>query len=342
MEKNKISRREFLNYLSKSSFTLATLGTSIFAASCAKQEMSRIGLNNRFISDGKPLLIIVEGNNIKKMLNIGIEALGGFKKFVKSKNVAIKPNVTWSQPYPVTTDIVLLEEIIMQAKAANCAESTICDGPSSKGIHAHYIFYSLGYLELTKKHKVKVKCIDPVRGTEFVKVRNNKWKINPSLLISKHIQNADIVINTAIPKRHHAADFTCALKNCFGCVYDTFRMYAHKHLSMKKEEGQIYFDRTLAEFADAVRPDLTIVDARSMLIKEGPSIKGKAEVKKGVNRLIISEDMVAVDSYCAQLMEQYDNTFHSNRRVAQQIQYAENLGLGVGDLNKVKIIELKE
>lgn len=34
--------------------------------------------------------------------------------------------------------------------------------------------------------------------------------------------------------------------------------------------------------------------------------------------------------------------FLIKRRVAQQIRYAENLGLGIGDLSKVKIVELKE
>lgn len=341
MNENRITRREFLHYFSKSSIALAGLWSSGLLPLYIKLRKSRRALNDCFISGGKPLLVEVEGNNLKKMMSTGFEAFEGFKKFIESKNLVIKPNATWSQPYPVTTDTLLLEEIISHAKEAHCSKITICDGPSSKGLHAHYIFSSLGYKELSKKHNVKVKCIDPVRGSEFVKVRNNKWKINQTLLISKHIQNADIIINTAIPKRHHAADFTCALKNCFGAVYDTFRMYAHKHLSMKKEKGEIYFDQALAEFADAVRPELTIVDARSILIKEGPSIKGKAEVKKGINKIIISEDMVAIDSYCAQLMEEYDNTFLARRRIAQQIRYAEKLGLGVGNLDKVKIVKLK-
>ncbi|MCP2620823.1 DUF362 domain-containing protein [Candidatus Aminicenantes bacterium AC-334-E05] len=203
-------------------------------------------------------------------------------------------------------------------------------------------FHPLEYLRLKENNRVKVKCIDPIRRTEFVKIKNVRWKVNPSLLISKNIQNADIVINTAIPKRHHSADFSCALKNCFECIYDTFRMYAHKKHLTEKEKGEIYFDKALAEFADAVRPELTIVDARSILIKGGLILEGKAEVKKGLNKLIISRDVVAVDSYCAQLMEEYDNTFESMKRVARQIRYAENLGLGTGDLSKVEIIELKE
>jgi uncharacterized protein (DUF362 family) len=342
MKRDKITRREFLDYFSKYSIVLATISRNIFSTSWFTQKKPRRGVGNFFFSEGKPLLIIVEGKDIKKMMAKGIEALVGFKELVKSKNIVIKPNVTWSQPYPVTTDPALLEEIVIQAKTRNCGEITICDSPSSTGLHAHYIFSSLRYFELRKKQKVRVKCIDPIRKTEFVSVKNDKWKINPTLSIIKDVQYADVVINTAIPKRHHAADFSCALKNCFGCVYDTFRMYAHKNLMRNKEKGEIYFDRSLAEFADAVRPELTIIDARSILIKEGPAIRGKAEVKRGINKLILSGDIVAVESYCAQLMEAYDSTFLSKRRVAQQIKFAEDLGLGIGDLSRVKIVELKE
>jgi uncharacterized protein (DUF362 family) len=339
MKNNRISRRDFLDYALKGSIALSS---TILSIVCIKEENPRKVPINYFISEGKPLLVVVEGKNIKKMLSKGIEVLNGFKEIVKGKNLVIKPNATWSQPYPVTTDPFLLEEIITQAKSAECKKIVVCDGPSSTGFHAHYIFSSLGYFKLRENNRVKVKCIDPIRRTEFVRVKNTKWKVNPSLLISKNIQYADIVINIAIPKRHHAGDFSCALKNCFGCIYDTFRMYAHKKLLIEKEKGEIYFDMALAEFADAVRPELTIVDARSILIKGGPTLEGKAEVKKGINKLIISGDIVAVDSYCAQLMEEYDDTFESMRRVARQIGYAENLGLGTGDLSKVKIVELRE
>jgi uncharacterized protein (DUF362 family) len=337
---NRISRRKFLEYLSNSSFVLAAYGSNVFSTLSFIPKKLPHSFSNYFTSDGEPLLIVVEGKDIKKMLSTGLEALKGFQKLVNGKNLVIKPNVTWSQPYPITTDSALLQGIVEISKDAQCGKITICDGPSSKGLHAHYIFSKLGYFNLRKKLNVDVQCIDPVKKSDFVKVANDKWKIDRTLLISKFARNADVIINTAIPKRHHAADFTCALKNNFGCVYDTFRMYAHKYLSMGNEKGQMNFDRALAEFADAIRPTLTIIDARYMLIKEGPSLKGKAEVKKGINKLIISGDMVAVDSYCARLMEKHDNTFNSKNRVAQQLRYAEELGLGMGDLNKVKIIEL--
>ncbi len=59
-----------------------------------------------------------------------------------------------------------------------------------------------------------------------------------------------------------------------------------------------------------------------------------------MNRLILSGDMVAVDSYCADLMQKYDETFQKEKRVERQLEYARHLGLGTKDLNQVETIEI--
>jgi uncharacterized protein (DUF362 family) len=87
-----------------------------------------------------------------------------------------------------------------------------------------------------------------------------------------------------------------------------------------------------------VRPEISIVDARAILTKGGPT-RGKGEVKEGVNRFILSGDMVALDTYCSRLMEQYDNTY-TTEMIRPYLRVAERLGLGTMDLNKAKIIEL--
>jgi uncharacterized protein (DUF362 family) len=95
----------------------------------------------------------------------------------------------------------------------------------------------------------------------------------------------------------------------------------------------------LAEFADAVRPELSVVDARAILTKGGPT-RGKGEVKQGINRFILSGDMVALDTYCSRIMEKHDETY-TTEMIAPYLRVAERLGLGTMDLNKAKIIELK-
>jgi uncharacterized protein (DUF362 family) len=297
---------------------------------------------NVFIRNGKPLLVIVEGKDLKAMLETGLEAIPEFEVLLKNKKrIALKPNATAPEVYPVTTDVDLLSELIRKIKQVSTARLTVVDSTSYAGLAAHRVFSKLGYFGLRDEDKVRVFSIDPTVASDFVKVHHSAWKRNPSLLTNKLIQDSDAIINLAVPKRHHVADFTCALKNNFGCTYDTFRMSAHANYSKNDENGSRAFDESLVEFADAVRSELTIVDARSLLTRSGPTFRpGRSEIKGGVNRLIISGDMVAMDSYCADLMAKYDETFEKEKRVRRLLDYASTLGLGTNDLGRVEMVEI--
>jgi uncharacterized protein (DUF362 family) len=116
------------------------------------------------------------------------------------------------------------------------------------------------------------------------------------------------------------------------------RFVAHRKMG-SGESGKNFFDGAIAECADAVRPELNIVDGRSLLTRNGPTLSGGAEVKSGVNRIILCGDMVATDVYCAKLMQEHDDTF-SPDMISYQLDTAIKLGLGEGDLDAVVIKEI--
>jgi uncharacterized protein (DUF362 family) len=263
---------------------------------------------NLFLDNGKPLLISGEGNDARQMLAAGFKALPQLEGALPSKRVLIKPNATGSQPYPVTTDITPLAAAVQYVKRAGASSVTIADSTSFAGFANDRLFAKLGYYAFAKEQSVRAAAVDSQVGSEYVRVANPAWKANPFLFTDRLANQADFVINLAIPKRHHAADFSCALKNNFGCTYGTFRMLAHLR-------GEEFFDHSVAEFADAVRPNLTIVDARSVLAKSGPGFHpGESEIV-AARRMVFSGDMVAVDSYCGRLMERVDPTFNRARRL---------------------------
>ncbi len=77
------TRREFLKSLVFGAGSL-TLGPQrkrkVFRASSLG---SRVGQPNPFLSrDGKPILVCIEGYDVRKMLSKGIQALGGLNKLV--------------------------------------------------------------------------------------------------------------------------------------------------------------------------------------------------------------------------------------------------------------------
>jgi uncharacterized protein (DUF362 family) len=192
---------------------------------------------------------------------------------------------------------------------------------------------------------------DAGRRREYVKIKKDGWRAYPEIIVHKKIHLAPVIVNMPCLKRHHSSFLTCALKNQFGAIYGAQRWDSHirgegiqkgmKGATARTKAAfrdETHFMTALAEFADAVRPELSIVDARTILTKGGPT-RGKGEVKEGINRIILSGVMVASDTYCSRLMEQHDDTY-TTEMIVPYLRVAERLGLGTMDLKKVKVIEL--
>jgi len=140
-------------------------------------------------------------------------------------------------------------------------------------------------------------------------------------------------------KRHLVGQITSALKNHVGSVYGPHRWIAHAVAG----ENHDYFDRKVAEFASAVRPELTITDVRSIQAGFGPFRRPETKIIDNVNHLIISGDMIAADVIALQLMKKHDDTFTAEMEAIVRLQheYAEELGIGTSDLSKLDVIQVK-
>ena len=327
-----LDRRQFLSSLALLHPTMRALAKCLVPGLQIRNGRRR-QTSNIFLHNGRPLLISVEGNDVGQMLTAGLDRLPQLEGALNRKHVLVKPNATASEPYPVTTDVALLKAVVRYLRRAGAARITICDSSSFAGFSNDRVFRKLGYFTLAEEESVGATAVDSQVGSEYVRVSNADWRANNFLMTDRLVNEADFVINLAIPKRHHAADFSCALKNNFGCTYGTFRMLAHVR-------GGEFFDNALVEFADAVRPNLTIVDARSILAKAGPSFQiGKSEIV-AAHQMVFSGDMVAADSYCGRLMENLDPTFTAGERLQRQLKYAQSLGLGEPNPAKVETLEI--
>jgi uncharacterized protein (DUF362 family) len=248
----------------------------------------------------------------------------------------LKPNLVSSDPPPVTTSIEMVVAVGELARSAGAASLTACDC-NAKGVSKAAKFAANDYPARLKEAGIAMDAVDFADRISHVFVKKQGWTAHPEIGVVKTFHNADVIISLPMVKRHGSARFTCALKNHFGSVYGPLRFVAHK--KQEADGDTEYFDTALVEFADAVRPELNIVDGRSLLIKNGPTMTGAAEVKPGVNKIILCGDMVATDVYCSQLMADNDDTY-STDMIALQIEIAQKLGLGVGDLKDVVIKEI--
>jgi len=331
-----VSRRDFIRAAAVGAAGAAVAGSQIGCAGAAKTP--RQGLGNLFMEGDKPLLVVVEGHDMGTMLEAGIDALGGLGKLVSGRKVVLKPNILNAQPYPVTTPVETVIAIGKHAQKAGATSITACDGNSGSSARA-VKFEGLGYPAALKAEGFKMDAVGFDDKLSHIFVKKEGWRSHPTIGVAKTLHEADVIINIPVVKRHDGARFTCALKNHFGSVYGSLRFIAHGKMQKEGDSGKEFFDVALAEFADSVRPELNIVDARTLLMRAGPSMKPNSEAKEGINRIVLCGDMIATDLYCSQLMAENDDTY-STDMISVQIEAAQRLGLGVGDLNNVAIKEI--
>jgi uncharacterized protein (DUF362 family) len=348
-DNGEISRRDFIKYAVGGAAILSTWGTGCFRGA----QGARSGIPNPYVVEGKPLVVSVQGKDPERMLRASLEALGGLNPLVgDGAEALIKPNFIFRQPYPITTDpeMIFLMARLLREEGASGVEVFDAPGTYLLGTERE----TFNFNDITRRGKeqgIAVTIGDAGRRREYVKTRKDGWRAYPEIIVHKKIHQAPIIINMPCLKRHHTSFLTCALKNQFGAIYGAQRWDSHirgegiqKGIKGADERtkaafrDETHFMTALAEFADAVRPELSIVDARAILTKGGPT-KGKGEVKQGINRFILSGDMVALDTYCSHIMEEHDETYFTDM-IVPYLRVAARLGVGTMDLNKAKVIEL--
>lgn len=345
-----LSRRDFIKVSIGGAVALSALG-----GGCLRQVVSpRLGRPNPFVQGGKPLVVSVKGKDPKRMLQAGLEALGGLERLIgDGADVLIKPNFIFPQPFPITTDPDVIFLVAHLVRQAGGDKVEVFDAPGTYLVGTERQTSSFNDIcRKGDKQGVAVTIGDAGRRREYVKTKKGTWQAYPEVIVHKRVHAATVIINMPCLKRHHSSYLTCALKNLFGAIYGPQRWDAHirgegipkgiKGADARSKapfRDETHFMTALAEFADAVRPELSIVDARAILTKGGPT-RGKGEVREGVDRIIMSGDMVALDTYCSHLMEEYDETY-STEMIRPYLRVAERLGLGTMELTKVKVIEIK-
>jgi uncharacterized protein (DUF362 family) len=338
-DKAMTTRKEFLRILTYLGMT-SVLPVGMKAAPALKP---RQGKGNLFMDNGSPILVVVEGREADRMLAKGLEALGGLANLLHSDDrVFIKPNYGSHRAYPTGSDPNFLVSIAAQLRQYGDKQITICDSSDGYVLNRYddpaYVFKENRVFEIGREAGVEVICTHPKDEAEYVPVYSDHWEMNPKIKVNRQLLQAPIVVNQPMLKKHGEAKMTCALKNFFGAVYQPQRMNAHKQLHENGTEGRDFFMKTIAEFADVIRPELTIVDARQIMTVRGPSLK-EGSIIKEVNRLILSGDMVATDAYCATILDEHDEKF-TRETVDTTLEYAHLLGLGERDLRKVTTIEV--
>lgn len=232
----------------------------------------------------------------------------------KNAKIALKPNLIVSKTPDsgaVThTEIVIsLIEYLQDNgfKNIKIIESAWVGDSTQRGFRAN------GYFELSKKYNVPL--VD-VKADRYEK----KSAYGITMEISKEILDTDYLINLPVLKGHCQTLMTCALKNMKGCLSDSSKRLFHS----------LGLHKPIAVLNSIRKPNLTIVD----------SMNGDLDFEEGgtpvqTNRMLLAEDPVLLDSYCATLIG------YSPEEIGY-IKNAAAIGVGSMGLSSAEIVKLNE
>jgi len=298
---SEISRRNFIK-------------TAAIAAGVALAPKS---LFSQLPADKKTKIVVVEGSDTKAMLSKGIDALGGWRAFVKPGRIAVvKPNAAFaSKPEQgANTSPLVVGEIVAACKAAKASRVVL---PEFTLANPDQAFGLSGIKAAADKAGGELYAL--TKQEQFREIEIPAGKRLKKAEIAVDVIDAPCLINVPTAKQHGGAMFSLSMKNWMGSIRD--RGYWHRN----------DLHQCIADFSTLVKPSLVIIDATRLLLTNGPGGPGEMAYPR---QLIFGTDPVAVDAYAVTL-------FNKKPLDVPYIKLAQEAGVGTGDLSQVDVIKLR-
>jgi len=280
--------------------------------------LGQVALGQKAGRQQQPVVVVAEKDKPAELVRKAIKALGGMGRFVRKGNrVLIKPNIAFARPPEgaANTNPEVVAELVQLCFEAGAKEVIVLDYT----LDPARITYEMS--GIAKAAEAKGARVVYVSLRDFVPIEVPKGKILSAydVRVLKQVLDADVFINVPIAKTHGSARLTLGMKNLMGIIQD--RGAWHR-------SGDLH--QCIADFVTAVKPHLTVIDAIRILASGGPKGPGRVEQK---DTIIASTDIVAADAYATTLFGLTPND------VPHIIKAAE-LGVGVADLKRVKIVKV--
>jgi len=270
-------------------------------------------------ASGAPDLVAVKNGEPDAMFNKAIKLMGGMNKYVKKRQtVVVKPNMAWNKPPEVgaNTNPLLVKTVVEHCFQAGAKKVYVFDNVaySSTGM-ADQCYKNSGIQDAAKTAGALVTPADNEKY--FHKVDIPGAEILATTAVHELVLESDVLINIPVLKNHRGTHLTIAMKNLMGIVWN--RLIYHS----------VGLDQCIADFCLYKKPDLNIVDAYRVMMKDGPqgSAPENAVLKK---TLLMSEDLVAIDAAATKI-------FGMKPENVKYIKIAHELGIGNMNLNELKI-----
>jgi len=241
--------------------------------------------------------------------------LDGIKRILKmGSNILIKPNLAVAKEHSTgaTTSPYIVKNMIQYLKNTVSPKQISIVESSWRSEDTVNAFKVTGFYKIAREEEVDLVDLkkDVVKSVE---VQNGK--ILKRVHVYKTVADADAIINIPVLKAHTQTKLTVGMKNLKGCIPDY----------EKKKFHALDLHKSLADLNTVIKPILTIVDGT---IGDVFYEMGGHPLK--MDTIVIGQDIVAIDSVCAQLLG-YDP------KQIEYIRYATELGIGTSDSSYMKI-----
>jgi len=264
-------------------------------------------------------VVAVKGE-VSKALEAGLKELGGIKTFVsEDSRVVIKPNMSFRNPPEMgtTTHPEVLKALVnllsaTRPKGIKVLDNTLTDPDAC--------LKNSGIAHALKGLPVDLKILKSKADYQEVKVQG---KVLSSLDVMKDVLMSDIIISVPVAKHHSSAGVSLSMKNLMGLIYDRSSFHYKYDLHT-----------AIADMANFLKPKLVIVDMTRALTTNGPSGPGEVAI---MDTIVVSNDMVAADAYVTSKVKWYGKQIEPFK--VKHIKVAHEMGIGMGDLSKVEVIE---
>jgi len=273
-------------------------------------------------ADAKPkektILGVATGKDAAAITVAALASLGGMSKFVSPGDVVvIKPNVGWDRKpaQAANTNPDVVASLVRECLKAEAKKVIVTDNTCN---NARRCFLHSGIEKAVKEAGGEVR-IPEVRRFEKVDVGGQLVKMWP---VDPVVMEADVRINVPIVKHHGWRGLTLGMKNWYGAIGGN--------------RGRLHQDvnQSIVDLAAFFKPDLVVLDAYRILLRNGPQGGNLKDVKM-MGTVAACTDQVSIDAYGASLFG------HDPRELAF-IAMAEKAGLGTADFasHELKKVDL--
>ncbi len=257
---------------------------------------------------------IVRGKHPSKMVNHTLKLIEAKELIKPTDNVLIKPNYVRSR-HPstgVTTDSRVVESVIEFVK--NIGVTNIVVGEGGSGGNTEKAFDIVGIRNVVARQNVKLVNLN---RDSRVNIKIQHPLALEEVGIAKTALKSTCIINVPTLKVHHRAIVTLCVKNLMGLIIPKPASIMHRRIHEKLVD-------LASLFKDKVK--INIIDG--LVGTEDDEIRGSPVE---MNLVLTGRDMVAVDSIATAVMG-----IDSSK--VKYLQLAEERGLGVANLNKIKVL----